>query len=159
MQALHSIGIVEQVVMNKTPFDVYLINVFYRSIFPLTEIPEYPYYAPYRTSDAMSCGGRSKYIPHQHLDQHMKTFCDNLNWQIENDCHLENFWLWLADLHHTFETIHPFPDGNGRTGRLIIVYFCLRFGYKIPQFTNRDKYLTCLENNDKNALAQYLKGK
>lgn len=33
----------------------------------------------------------------------------------------------LLDFHHRFEAIHPFQDGNGRVGRLILFKECLRF--------------------------------
>lgn len=35
----------------------------------------------------------------------------------------------ILDFHHKFETIHPFQDGNGRVGRLIMFRECLRMGY------------------------------
>ena len=35
----------------------------------------------------------------------------------------------IIDFHHRFEAIHPFQDGNGRVGRLIMFRECLRFGY------------------------------
>ncbi len=35
----------------------------------------------------------------------------------------------IIDFHHRFEAIHPFQDGNGRVGRLILFRECLRFGY------------------------------
>lgn len=35
----------------------------------------------------------------------------------------------IIDFHHRFESIHPFQDGNGRVGRLIMFRECLRNGY------------------------------
>lgn len=34
----------------------------------------------------------------------------------------------MAIIHHQFESIHPFPDGNGRLGRIINVLFLTRCG-------------------------------
>ena len=42
------------------------------------------------------------------------------------------------DLHARFEAIHPFEDGNGRVGRLILVKECLRHG--IDPFIIDDKH-------------------
>jgi Fic family protein len=50
----------------------------------------------------------------------------------------------LARLHLTFEHIHPFIDGNGRIGRVLINYLLLREGY-VPvniKFVDRQKYYT-----------------
>lgn len=35
----------------------------------------------------------------------------------------------IVDFHQRFETIHPFQDGNGRVGRLIMFRELLRFGF------------------------------
>lgn len=35
----------------------------------------------------------------------------------------------IIDFHYRFEAIHPFQDGNGRVGRLIMFKECLRNGY------------------------------
>jgi Fic family protein len=39
----------------------------------------------------------------------------------------------MAIIHHQFESIHPFPDGNGRLGRIINVLYLCRMGLlRIP---------------------------
>lgn len=48
----------------------------------------------------------------------------------------------IARFHLTFEGIHPFIDGNGRTGRLIMNLDLIRCGYPTinVKFTDRRKY-------------------
>lgn len=47
-----------------------------------------------------------------------------------NDYHLKRVHTLedIIDFHHQFECIHPFQDGNGRVGRLIMFKECLRNG-------------------------------
>ena len=42
----------------------------------------------------------------------------------------------IVDFHYRFEKIHPFQDGNGRVGRLIMFKECLK--YNIPPFIIED---------------------
>jgi len=44
----------------------------------------------------------------------------------------------LVDFHYRFEKIHPFQDGNGRVGRLILFKECLKYG--IVPFIIEDEY-------------------
>jgi Fic family protein len=56
----------------------------------------------------------------------------------------------IAKLHLTFEHIHPFGDGNGRIGRVIINYLLIREGY-VPiniKFIDRAKYYDAFKEFD-----------
>ncbi len=52
--------------------------------------------------------------------------------------------------HHKFEKIHPFSDGNGRVGRMLLNYVLLRAGYFpiIIRKTQRQRYLKGLQEAD-----------
>lgn len=53
----------------------------------------------------------------------------------------------LAKFHIRYESIHPFQDGNGRTGRLIVFRECLK-NHIVPvviEDANRNEYLDALK--------------
>lgn len=60
----------------------------------------------------------------------------------------------LAAAHVTFEQIHPFLDGNGRTGRLLTNLILVRMGYApaIIQKRERTRYLKALRHADKGTI-------
>ncbi len=53
----------------------------------------------------------------------------------------------LAEFHAKYERIHPFQDGNGRTGRLILFRECLKNGLVpvVIEDANRNEYLEGLK--------------
>jgi Fic family protein len=56
----------------------------------------------------------------------------------------------LARLHNRFERVHPFIDGNGRAGRLILNLILVRLGYPpvIILKKQRDAYLGSMQRAD-----------
>jgi Fic family protein len=56
----------------------------------------------------------------------------------------------LAEVHAEFERIHPFLDGNGRTGRLVTNLLLIRLGYPpaIVRKGERTRYLNHLRQAD-----------
>lgn len=55
--------------------------------------------------------------------------------------------MGLAISHGQYIGIHPFPDGNGRTGRLIMSWMALRVGYPVPivPVSERSLYIRAME--------------
>ena len=66
-----------------------------------------------------------------------------LAWYNNQDISLEI----LAEFYARYESIHPFQDGNGRTGRMILFRECLYHGIApfIIEDANRPEYLDCAE--------------
>lgn len=63
---------------------------------------------------------------------------------------MELFPEHLARVHARFEQIHPFLDGNGRTGRLVLNLILVRLGYPpvIVYKRQRTEYLRALRKAD-----------
>jgi Fic family protein len=68
------------------------------------------------------------YEPPQHPDDIIR-FMRNLE-QFINDDELSDWddLVKMAVIHHQFESIHPFYDGNGRTGRIINILYLVKQG-------------------------------
>lgn len=56
----------------------------------------------------------------------------------------------LAEIHNEFECVHPFIDGNGRTGRLALNLILVRIGLPpvIVMKTQRAAYLSAMQRSD-----------
>ena len=78
------------------------------------------------TSLKSSVDGRIVYTPPQDIDTINKTM-SNLE-QFVNDDKLCDYdpLVKMAIIHHQFESIHPFGDGNGRTGTIMNILYLIQ---------------------------------
>ena len=88
----------------------------------------------------------------ENVEEDMKALLDSYN---EKESHnLKD----LAKFHAKFEKIHPFQDGNGRTGRMILFKECLRSNV-MPFIIGDDRkadYYECLNNAQRNEVYEPL---
>jgi len=72
--------------------------------------------------------GEVVYVPPQHPDE-VVALMTNLE-RFINDGDLSDLdpLVKMALVHHRFESIHPFYDGNGRTGRIINILYLVKVG-------------------------------
>ena len=94
-----------------------------------------------------------------HPSEVREKMSDLLKWYHLRDKELET----MAEFHARYETIHPFQDGNGRTGRMILFRECLKNGIIPPiiKSEQREEYVTSLMTyrleNDTEALLRELR--
>lgn len=77
------------------------------------------------------------------VEEKMQNFVDYLN---EDAMHQEDPLIKMAIAHYQFEAIHPFSDGNGRTGRIINLLYLLKNNLIAHPGLYLSKYI--IENKD-----------
>jgi len=83
------------------------------------------------------------------VDQYVRSFCQLASGLLETQPLLPS----LARIHTLFESIHPFEDGNGRVGRILLNCLAVNKGYppiiiKGIQTEERNRYYQALEAAD-----------
>lgn len=66
--------------------------------------------------------------------------------------------FFAAAVHHRYERIHPFGDGNGRSGRLLAAFILRKAGQGPVLFTNSDKnktYYPCFPEKTPDKMIAY----
>ena len=82
---------------------------------------------------------------------------DNLEYRLDVADSDDDKLLAILDTHIQFERIHPFSDGNGRTGRMIMNYSLLQQGFPplIIEKETKAQYIEFLGNQDVDGFVQF----
>lgn len=94
------------------------------------------------------------HIPPQ-SESEIRDLLDNLEQYINNNLDDYDPLIKLALIHYQFESIHPFYDGNGRTGRILnVLYLVLKNEIDLPVLylsryiiRNKETYYTMLKES------------
>lgn len=84
--------------------------------------------------------GNLIYTPPQGGDE-VAQLMSNLEKYIHNEDNVDGL-IKLAVVHHQFESIHPFYDGNGRTGRILNVLLLVLYQYLDLPILYLSRYIT-----------------
>ena len=87
----------------------------------------------------------------------IEDWCNNLSYRLDNAKTNEEKVEIIMDQHIKFEKIHPFNDGNVRTGRLLIIHSCLKEDLEpiiIPKEEN-GKYINLLASENLKELTKW----
>ncbi len=79
-------------------------------------------------TDLKNSRGEIVYTPpqdHSVINKHMKNLEEYIN---NSEMSNEDPLVKMAIIHHQFESIHPFYDGNGRTGRILNILYLMQSG-------------------------------
>lgn len=86
-------------------------------------------------------------LPEFDISDWMRLWCDYVDYAYKN----HRVGEAAARIHVLFESIHPFEDGNGRIGRIMLNFTLIVHGYvniviKGAEKSDRDRYIKALEN-------------
>lgn len=85
----------------------------------------------------------------------MSQWADNTNYRLDSSNNEQEILDVLADTHIQFERIHPFSDGNGQAGRLILMYLSMKY-LEVPIVIRKEwrgQYMEYLGEQDSEHLA------
>lgn len=117
------------------------------------------------TNDIFSIKGEDEdgkvhtiYTPPHGRDKILNLLVDMVEYVYDDEIYTYHPLIKIALAHYQFESIHPFKNGNGRTGRILNILFMCNKGYlespvlnaSLSLAKNRRKYYKLLESTHEN---------
>lgn len=108
--------------------------------------------------NAILGAGFSTSSPHE-TPMIMQQWIDNIKVRINSAKSEDDIIQAICESHIEFERIHPYADGNGRTGRLIMIYLLLKNDLYPLVVDKKDKYkyINFLADQDVLGFVSYVK--
>lgn len=104
----------------------------------------------FKTSENMIIG--ASFIPtHPSMvPAELIQWCDNLEYRLDHAQSDDDKTAVIMEQHVKFERIHPFADGNGRTGRALMIYSCFQQKMVpiIIEKEQRDEYIQLMNTEN-----------
>ena len=130
-------------------------RVHYETMTPVWNVAPHPHATPaetpgnWRQHDIAPFPDGMTPPPFPEVDHRMTDWVADVN-ELREDSEVA-FPERLAKAHNDFEKIHPYLDGNGRSGRLLLNLLLVRLGYPpaIVFKNERTKYLNAMRKADK----------
>lgn len=104
----------------------------------------------FKTGDNAILGADFNTAPPHETPYLMEQLVGNLEYRLQEASSDQEKLEAILDSHITFERIHPFSDGNGRTGRMLMNYSLLKTGLPplVIEKESKTEYIQLLANQD-----------
>lgn len=112
----------------------------------------------FKTQQNAIIGSEFRIASPQETPMLMRQWADNIAYRLDSATSDEEVLQILTETHIEFERIHPFSDGNGRTGRMVMLYLAMKY-LQAPVTISKDRraeYMEYLATQDSNKLAHML---
>jgi len=144
--------------LERLPLSLKLIKEVHRILLTKARSTTHPYPGEFRKTQNWIMGTRpadARYVPPPHA--YVLQAMSDLEKFFYSHQHIP-ILIKAALIHAQFETIHPFIDGNGRTGRLLITFFLCQQKVLVRPVLYLSEYLRRYRDVYFSMLGEYRKG-